>query len=46
MASLIAKDFYGIGLNIKILLKDFIKEIEDFFTGRSKYCLIILFLSA
>jgi len=40
MASLIAKDFYGIGLNTKILLKDFTKEIEDFFTSGSKYCLI------
>ncbi|XTI87215.1 hypothetical protein V2W45_1236233 [Cenococcum geophilum] len=40
MASLIAKDFYRISLNTKIPLKDFTKEIEDFFTSRSKYCLI------
>jgi len=40
MASLIAKDFYKISLNTKILLKDFTKEIEDFFIGKSKYCLI------
>jgi len=40
MVSLIAKDFYRIGLNTKILLKNFTKEIEDFFTGGSKYCLI------
>jgi hypothetical protein len=40
MASLIAKDFYGIGLNTKIPLKDFTKKIEDFFTSRSKYYLI------
>jgi len=40
MASSIAKDFHGIGLNTKILLKDFTKEIEDFFTGGSKYYLI------
>jgi len=40
MVSLIAKDFYRISLNTKTLLKDFTKEIEDFFTGRSKYYLI------
>ncbi|XTI96126.1 hypothetical protein V2W45_1254855, partial [Cenococcum geophilum] len=39
-ASLIAKDFYRIGLNTKTLLKDFTKKIEDFITGGSKYCLI------
>jgi hypothetical protein len=40
MVSLIAKDFYRIGLNTKTPLKDFTKEIEDFFTGGSKYYLI------
>jgi len=40
MASLIAKDFYKIGLNTKTLLKDFTKEIKDFFTSGSKYYLI------